>query len=144
MGHDERGRRRELAIATALRRSTTYATSDRGGDDYVSRRTPGRGQGSGRAGVPAPDRRADRVVEHLDRLTTERGEDVLPPSLGSGQRERQRIEGEPPDVRALEGMGSQLPADRSTLEDERVERDATHPDAQPVEDGDQANDLDLE
>ena len=62
------------------------------------------------------------------------------PASGNGQV----VEGEPPHVGALERVRLELAADRPALEDQRVERDPTHPHPEAVEHGDEADHLDLD
>jgi hypothetical protein len=65
--------------------------------------------------------------------------DVMPPALCSGQWLGEVLGGEPPHVRGLEWMGSQLAARGPAVEDERVQGDSGEPEAQSVENGDEAD-----
>src|SRR5581483_11669117 len=82
--------------------------------------------------------------EDVALLAADGGEDVVAPALRADEGRRQRVAGEPADVADLERVRGQLAADGTAVEEERIERDAGEAEAQAVEDGDEADGLDLD
>ena len=103
------------------------STSIRGAD-----RSPSRGRL--RRGA-LPGLLARRIEVGGEVLAPQRGGGVLPQVGRTGERFRQRIEGEEADVEALERVRGQLAAGGAAVEHQRVERDAGEAEAQAVEHG---------
>src|SRR2546422_768289 len=72
--------------------------------------------------APEPRLVAGRVVQHVDVLTTDRGEGVLAPTGVAGNRPRKRVFGEPAHVGALEWVAFERPADGAAVEHQQVHR----------------------
>ena len=92
----------------------------------------------------SPNRPARPVEENLDRVTRMTANTSRAPRTGIGQRDGERVLGEPSDGGTLERVCLQRTAHRSEVEDERVEGHLGETEPKTVQDHDQAHWLDVD